>query len=179
MSLHESTNVLLSDTEKLATWLNLADNYIQAFNDDRKNFVLPKAYGVLHPLIEAFANNLEGFVVYIKGVRDSLPRKSLAFEEVHALYRRVNGRYTQQVRRERTQRAVDKAEELYGKTDYHPRQKWISVLEHEWAQRRLLFLQEFSRGERVSMDKRAELLAEFWDMIDTEINEGDCLTKWN
>jgi hypothetical protein len=179
MSIHETTNVLLMNTDRTATWLNLADKYIQSYNENPSHFVLPKAYRFLLPLIESYANNLEGFLQYLIGIRDSLPRSSGAYKDVQALYRRVNGRYTQQVRRERSNRAIAKAEEKYGAIDFHTRQKWVADLEHEWAQRRLGFLDKASRGKRLSIEERAELLAEFWDGIDTEISKGKGLPKWN
>lgn len=98
------------------------------------------------------------------------------------LYRRVNGRYVQQIRRERASRACVKAEEIFGTTDYHSRLQWVADLEHSWAARRLLFLdshREASKTERIDTETRAELLAEFWDIIDTEVFEGKGLPPWN
>jgi hypothetical protein len=91
------------------------------------------------------------------------------------------GRYVQQVRRERADRAIAKAQELYGDTDFHTRLQWVSKLEHSWAQRRLDFLAKHrgrSENNRISSDERAELLAEFWDEIETEIHNGE-LPSWN
>jgi len=163
----------------MITWLNLADKYIQAFNEDRANFVLPRAYIVLKPIIEAYANNLEGFCMYLKGIRDSVPKSDPLFSELQILYRRVNGRYTQQVRRERAQRVTAKAETIFGPASYHTKYKWVADLEHEWAKRRIEFMQNVSKGKRLSMDERAEHLAEFWNDIDTEINNGEGLSDWN
>jgi hypothetical protein len=179
MSLKDTTYLLLQNPGRTATWLNLADKYIQSYNENPTHFVLPKAYSFLLPLIESYANNLEAFLQYIIGIRDSLDKNSAAFSEVQALFRRINGRYTQQIRRERSSRAIAKAEKLFGETDYHTRIQWVSDLEHEWAQRRLSFMDDASRGKRLSLDRRAELLAEFWNIIDTEIEEGKGLNKWN
>jgi hypothetical protein len=179
MSIHDTTDVLLSDLGRTATWLALADKYMQAYSEDPKHFVLPRSHALIKPLIEAYAHHLEGFVTYVGGIRDSIPTNTLAYRDVQILFRRINGRYTQQVRRERAARAIAQAEKLYGKTDFHTRQKWIADLEHEWAGRRLAFLDDASRGKRMSMDERSEFLAEFWDVIDTEVNNGEGLPPWN
>jgi hypothetical protein len=78
-------------------------------------------------------------------------------------------------------RAVARAEELYGEIPYQERIQWIAKLEHEWARRRIAFLEQQRRriGEpRLSVEIRTELLLEFWDTIDTEIYEGQ-IPPWN
>jgi len=179
MQIHETTNLLLSNLDRTGTWLRITDQYIQAHNKDPKSFSLPKSYALLQPLIEAYANNPEGFLYYVRGIRDSIEKDSAAYAEVHTVFRRLNGRLTQQMRRERSQRAVEKAEDLYGPTGYHDRMQWVSQLEHSWAKRRISFLSMASGGVRLSLDERTELLIEFWDEIDTEINNGRRLPKWN
>lgn len=179
MSLKDTTSVLLDNSDKIAKWLGLADKYIQSYNDDPSTFMLPRAHAFLKPIIESYATNLEGFLSYVSGIRDSLPRQSAAYAEIQTVFRRINGRWTQQQRRERSARAVAKATELYGEIDYHTRQKWVADLEHQWAQRRLEYMDNASRGERLDMEERAELLAIFWDEIETEIFNGERLPRWN
>jgi hypothetical protein len=81
--------------------------------------------------------------------------------------------------RERAQRVTAKAETIFGTASYHTKHKWVADLEHEWAKRRIEFMQTVSKGKRLSMDERAEHLAEFWNDIDTEINNGEGLSDWN
>lgn len=179
MSVRESTEVILYDLSRTATWLELADRYIQQYNANPVHFVLPKQHALIHPLVEAYAKDLEGFVNYLIGVRDSLDRRSSAYREVHALYRKINGRLVQQQRRERTSRAVAKATELYGEATYQQKQQWAAKMEHEWAKRRITFLEAARRGGgRVPQDEMNELLAEFWNDIDTEIYNGENIPRW-
>ena len=75
-----------------------------------------------------------------------------------------------------------KAKELYGDTDYHSRLQWVSDLEHLWAGRRLEFLDSYRskyKSDRLDTETRAEALAEFWEIIDTEISEGRNIPPWN
>lgn len=179
--LNETTEYLLRNPSSIKKWLTLTDKYMQTFAKDPSIFLLPKTHEILKPLIEAYALNTDGFVQYLVGIRDSFSKQDLAWEQVQTIYRRVNGRYVQQQRRERSKRAIEKAEALYGPTDYHTRLKWVSDLEHSWAKRRLLFLDKH-RGshaaDRIDTETRAELLLEFWEIIDTEIHEGK-MPSWN
>ena len=155
---------------------------MQTFVENRVNFLLPKAHEVLGPVIHTYAHDTEGFTKYLLELRDTFSKQDLAWEQVQKLQRRVNGRFVQQQRRERSSRAVVKAIELHGEADYHQRLQWVAKLEHEWAGRRLLFLDAYRdtrKKTRIDTETRAELLAQFWDIVDTEIFEGKGLPPWN
>lgn len=180
-TLPECTNALLRNPDKLRDWLSIADKHMQTYAENPRTFLLPRAHEFLKPLIEAYANNLEGFVEYLVGIRDCFDRQSAAFKDVQAIYRRVNSRYIQQQRRARMDRAIVKAEELYGRIPYLARIQWVADLEHAWASRRLDFLEANRRrykSDRLPSEDRVELLAEFWEQIDNEIYEGK-LPPWN
>jgi len=175
------TATLLRNPDKVEEWLTIADKHMTSYEDNPEVFLLPKAHEFLKPLIEAYSNNLEGFTQYVLEIRDSFDRRSLQFVQVQAIYRRLNGRYVQQSRRERMARAIIKAEALYGEIPYTKRMQWMAEQEHIWAQRRLAFLEQQRKRlkqERLSTELRTEMLLEFWDIIDTEIYEGN-LPPWN
>ena len=175
------TATLLRNPDKVEEWLTIADKHITSYEDNPEVFLLPKAHEFLKPLIEAYSNNLEGFTQFVLEKRDSFDRRSLQFVKVQAIYRRLNGRYVQQSRRERMARAIIKAEALYGEIPYTKRMQWMAEQEHIWAQRRLAFLEQQRKRlkqERLSTELRTEMLLEFWDIIDTEIYEGN-LPPWN
>jgi hypothetical protein len=175
------TATLLRNPDKVEEWLTIADKHMTSYEDNPEVFLLPKAHEFLKPLIEAYSNNLEGFTQFVLEIRDSFDRRSLQFVKVQAIYRRLNGRYVQQSRRERMARAIIKAEALYGEIPYTKRMQWMAEQEHIWAQRRLAFLEQQRKRlkqERLSTELRTEMLLEFWDIIDTEIYEGN-LPPWN
>ena len=175
------TATLLRNPDKVKDWLNIADKHMISYKSDPETFLLPKAHAFLKPLIDAFVHDLEGFTEYLLNIRDNFDRRSLPFVEVQAIYRRLNGRYVQQSRRERMAKAVAKAEELFGEIAYTKRMQWMAELEHKWAQRRLAFLEQQRKRlkqERLSTEMRTEMLLEFWDIIDTEIYKGE-LPPWN
>lgn len=175
------TSTFLRNPDKVRQWLLLADKYMQSYKEDKNTFLLPKAHEFLEPLVKGFAADLEGFLQYLIELRDRYDRGSQQFEDTQAVYRRLNGRYVQQQRRERVGRAVAKAEELYGEIPYPARMQWMANLEHSWAQRRLAFLEAQRtrlKQERLSTELRTEYLIEFWDIIDTEIHKGE-VPPWN
>lgn len=174
-TLSESVDHLLENPDLVANRLSNADRYMQAYTEDPQGFILPKEHAFLKPIIDAYVYDLGRFVEFIVTVRDCLPKDTVGWERTQDLYRRIMGRHTQQVRRERADRAIAKAQEMYGGTDFHTRLKWVSSLEHGWAKRRLAHLadrREKTKDGRLSSEERAEALLEFWDEIDTEINEG-------
>jgi len=175
------TATLLRNPDKVKEWLTIADKHMTSYEDNPEVFLLPKAHEFLKPLIEAYSNNLEGFTQYLLELRDNFDRKSRQFVDVQAIYRRLNGRYVQQSRRERMARAIIKAEALFGEIPYTKRMQWMAEQEHVWAKRRLAFLEiqrKRLKQERLSTELRTEMLLEFWDIIDTEIYKGE-LPPWN
>ena len=176
------TDILRKNPHSVNKWVSLADKYMQTYVANPNTFLLPKAHDFLEPIVMAFAPDPEGFTLYLLSLRDMFSHGDQAWEQIQTHYRRINGRHVQQMRRERSQRAVTKAEELYGETDYHTRLQWVSRLEHQWSKRRLEFLDghraSFSSG-RIDTETRAELLAVFWEIVDTEVNEGKELPPWS
>jgi len=180
-TLGDTVDLLLENPDLVGTRLSTADKYMRAYNENPDGFILPRDYAYLKPIIDAYAGDLGRFVEFVAEMRDCLPKGSLGYSKTQDVYRRIMGRHTQQVRRERADRAIAKAEELYGDTDFHTRLKWVSDLEHQWAKRRLAALtdrREKTENNRLSSDERNEVLLEFWDEIDTEINEGK-VPPWN
>ena len=175
------TATLLRNPDKVKEWLTIVDKHMTSYADNPEVFLLPKAHEFLKPLIEAYAHNLEGFTQYLLELRDNFDRRSLQFVEVQAIYRRLNGRFVQQSRRDRMARAIIKADTLFGEIAYTKRMQWMAELEHVWAQRRLAFLEQQRKRlkqDRLSTELRTEMLLEFWDIIDTEIYEGN-IPQWN
>jgi hypothetical protein len=174
MSLQETNETILFDINRTAMWVHAADKYLSQFNEDRERFTLLRAFAVLAPVIEEYADNLGGFVAWIKSIRDALPQKSPQWRDVQSVYRRVHARYIQRQRRVRGDKAMAKAVELYGAAPFHTRLAWLARLEHVWAKRRLAF----AGDTRLSADERAELYAAFWAIIDAEIERGERIPKW-
>ena len=175
------TATLLRNPDKVKEWLTIVDKHMTSYADNPEVFLLPKAHEFLKPLIEAYAHNREGFTQYLLELRDNFDRRSLQFVEVQAIYRRLNGRFVQQSRRDRMARAIIKADTLFGEIAYTKRMQWMAELEHVWAQRRLAFLEQQRKRlkqDRLSTELRTEMLLEFWDIIDTEIYEGN-IPPWN
>jgi hypothetical protein len=172
---------LLKHPDRICDRLNVLDKHMQSYDQQHQTVLLPAGYDFLQPLAAAFARDLGGFSVFVLGLRDSFDRRSRQFVDIQKLYRRVNGRYVQQSRRERMARAAEKAEQLFGPVPYPQRIQWMTDVEHGWAKRRISFLKvarKTSGEQHLPTEDRAEALLEFWDNIDTEIHDGR-LPKWN
>lgn len=172
---------LLKDPDKICERLYVVDKHMISYDQRHQAVLLPSGYEFLQPLATAFVRDLGGFAYFILELRDSFDRRSRHFVDIQKVYRRVNGRHVQQARRERMARAMEKAEELYGPVPYPKRIQWMTDVEHGWAKRRLAFLNDIRKksGEQhLAAEDRAEALLEFWEVIDTEIFDGD-LPPWS
>ena len=175
-TIHELTDDLLLNHEP-AKWLRLADSYIQMFNKSPREFILPREHARLKPLIEIYAHDLQGFVLYILGVRDSYTHDAATYADLHKLYRTVSTRALQQDRRVRLNAAVEKAMQLRGRpASFHTRATWARRMEQAWGQRRLQHMSEYrdkTQRNRLTVEERSEILDEFWKSIEEEIARGD------
>jgi len=181
MSINDTTDVVLYDPARSKMWLMVADRYIQQYEADPDNFVLPKQFAVLAPLINSYTGNLAGFLKYIAGIRDSLREAGYndAALEVQDVHRKLTSRQAQQTRRERGNRAIAAAKLLYGDAPFARRMEWMARLEKVWAERRAKFLNAHRAGrKRLPEPEKIDALAEFWDLIDNEIANGERIPPW-
>ncbi len=181
MSINDTTDVVLYDPARSKMWLMVADRYIQQYEADPDNFVLPKQFAVLAPLINSYAGNLTGLIKYMVGIRDSLREAGYndAALEVQDVQRRLASRRQQQIRRERADRAMAAAKLLYGAAPFARRMEWMARLEKVWEGRRAKFLNAHRAGrKRLPQAEKDEATAEFWDLIDNEIANGERIPPW-
>jgi hypothetical protein len=175
MGLRGATQAILS-SDKPAEWLKLADMYINSFNQMPEAFVLPAKHAILKPVIEAFHNDLETFVRYTQAIRDQLPPGEDKVDLQH-FYRTLITRSVQQSRRARMNKALESVEKALGRTLDHEERERVAVrLERHWAMRRrelLKHARSATPSGRVSTDVQAEMLKEFWQEIDREIDNRE------
>ena len=181
MDLNSCTEKLLRTPTSIKKWIEIADKHMQTKKADPDMYALPRAHEFLAPVIDTL-KDMEEFLDYIVMLRDNFSKGDKTWGDIQKVYRKVNGRHVQAIRRDRASRACAKAHELYGETDYHSRLQWISDLENKWASKRLDFLDGFRakyKSDRLDTEIRKDALIEFWNIIDTEIYEGRNIPPWN
>lgn len=171
MNLSEFTSWLLDEANP-SDWVQLADQYIQTYNKlGKERFVLPNIHSKLKILIEIFANDRKGFVEYIKGVRDA--SHAAVKSDIHKIYRTILTRDLQAARRVRLNRVVDLYESTHGKLKYSDRLAYMGAVEKAWGKERLAYMKAYRLGKkRLSLDEQANVLDDFWAIIDKKIDEG-------
>lgn len=175
----QTTTSALHCAPDAATWLKLADNYIQAYNKLPNRFVLPSQHSILKPIIEHFAGDLRSFALYIKALRDGA--EGGAWDELHDLYRTVSLRALQQTRRARIRRAVDLVSEavaglLGRKPNFDEQQRIGRLVETHWGAKRLQYLQQertLRRINKLSAEERSIALDQFWSDLDAMLESGE------
>ena len=171
MDLREASRFIV-ESDQPAEQLRLADMYIHSFNQMPQSFVLPADHAILKPVIEAFHDDIDLFVKYVRAIRDQLPAGDDKVDVQH-LYRTLVTRTVQQARRARIHRALEVVESIVGRQlDQDERDRVATKLERLWAYKRMEVMKQ-ARGDttkgRLSSDVRADVLKGFWDAVDRDI----------
>lgn len=155
--------------------LSLADMYLQDMEKKGSKFILPKEHAVVKPALEYFYKDMKGWLKFIKGVRDRLPKTGRAYHEgVNELYRVVDVRVTQTERRERISAAIEQAlkNKLIEDTP-SAKQAYANVCTQVWIERKnKLMKAERGMDKRLDRSVRDALLEDFWKQVDDEIQKG-------
>lgn len=176
-TLMDATENLLR-SEHPAKELSVADMYIRQLNENPDQFVLPRKYAYLAPVIENFAADLDRFVTYIKAMRDDIGlrdgQRSERYTQLQTLSRRLDVRVAQHQRRERLRRAAAWFEKNYPDVSTEQRHAWLRKLELRWNKQRRAWLSSArkQRGGSLSLYEQRDVLDEFWSMVDEEISTG-------
>lgn len=177
MDLRDATNYLLR-TPDAAVQLELADNYMQAYNKKPSKFILPAAHARLKPIIEAFASDTQAFSHYIRAVRDA--HEGIVFDALQQLYRRVNGRAMQRTRRVKQDKALlvwkpYMEAKLGRKIPYSDRRRVEEYIEQAWGKMRLAALAEeraLRRTNRLAREDEEIFLESYHKHFDMELDAG-------
>lgn len=176
-TLRELRSYVLKEPERGARVLALADKYLQMYDKLGDDFRLPRDDIKVKPVIEYFAGDPAGYAAWLRRLRDDLPARSVAADEINTLYRRVEVRALQRERRSRENRGLAKALAAgLVAGDYESKQRYLRKLVLEWSLRRHATLKEHRRrvsGKHLSLDEQAEILQKFWQEIDDEIARGE------
>lgn len=156
--------------------LILADKYLTQMQELGTSFVLPREHVLVKPILEYYTGDLPGWVKFVKGVRDRLPKEGRTFHGgVHDLYRTLEIRRTQQERRERLDAAVSKAlkKKLIPDT-YEEKMRYARRCTQVWKERRDNLLKaHIPKKGRLSVEEREGLLEEFWRTVMAEVDNGE------
>lgn len=177
MDLREFRDTLLR-LDRPEEILQLADTYLTHMAELGAEFILPKKYELIKPALEYYANDLEGWVKFVRGVRDRLPRVGRQYHPgVNALLRKLEIRLTQQLRRDRLDTAVAMAvRKGLIEGDYETKVRYAKRCTQAWKLKRETMLKNAAmstKSNRLSVAERELLLAEFWHNIEAEIQNGE------
>ena len=177
MNIKEFRDTLLR-LERPEEILRLADEYLQDLEHKGDRFILPREHIVVKPALEYYAGDMEGWVRFIKSVRDRLPVDGRRYHSgVQSFFRTVIIRLTQTQRRARLDAAVEMAvRKRLITNEYDDKMRYARRCTQVWKQRRDNLLRQHSAqtgSGRLSVEEREELLAEFWAGVANEIANGE------
>ncbi|MGB4467536.1 MAG: hypothetical protein WBI41_05735 [Azovibrio sp.] len=160
-----------------------ADRLMGLLREHPDEFELPAAQGWLKPLLVFYTNDLAGWVKFVKHVMDRLApeHKRGPFSEeylgVRGFYNTVSVRYYVQRTRSIANAAVELAirKGLIQDTKA-ARDRYAKRCTQVWAARKKLLLDNVRKESptgRVSLDHREQILNDFWEQLDQEVNNGE------
>ena len=177
MDLKELRDTLLrvDHPEKI---LSLADTYMKHMQEAGTEFRLPKEHIVVKVLLEYYAEDLGGWVKFVRGVRDRLPMVGRSYHPgVNKVYRTLETRYVQVVRRKRIDAAVAQAvKKRLIEDDYASKVAYSNKCVQAWKLRRdnmLKMAANQTKSGRLSVEEREGMLEEFWLHVDEETRNGE------
>jgi len=161
----------------IADKLKVADSYLVLHARMGSGFILPAQHAVVKPILDYYAGDLTGWVKYVKGIRDRIGRSDERWADLQELYRMLEIRNTQRIRRERLNSALAVAlsrkliaDNKSAKAAYERR------CTLEWMRLRTLTLDAARKGspsKRLTEDERSKLLDEFWEGVDQQLAAGE------
>ena len=179
-TVREATQAIL-DSPDPAGLLRLAEGYMDFWAKQPSKFVLPREHLVLEPVINTFAAKRDTFFKYVMAIRDELAHdkdrtgNAGKYEAMQRLYRTLEVRVAQRIRRERLRSAA----EWFIRTDPQvptaQRNVWLRRLEQKWARQRLQYLAAHRKqaGGALKEDERRAHLDDFWRVVDDQLRAGD------
>ena len=166
MKLSDCT-AFLSKAPNPVHWLRLADRYLEMREKSEADFVLPLEHAVLAPIVDAFADNFNGFLSYTQALRDTEPRDGGAYVELNAIFRHFQVKAIQRMRRPIIARArqmlITRFELRYGQTLDQVKRATISHrVEQRWGMMRL-DAAAIERNERKTKHLPRQDINRVWD----------------
>jgi hypothetical protein len=156
--------------------LDMADKYLQMYEQVAERLVLPEEHSYAQPVIDEFKGDPKGFSLWLQELRNDMP-KSSSRTLVNTLYRKVATRALQRERRHREELALTKAITLgIISGEYQERLHYTRTLILDWGKRRTQVLDEARRqvkNPHLSLEEQEEILTAFWLEIENEIAQGD------
>lgn len=157
--------------------LKLADDYLLDLERKGEDFILPRAHAPLLPILEAFSEDLPGWVAFLKSVWKALEQGTERYDGVKKVFDSVEVRMYQQ----RIRRLAALARDVALRKGIIPdepadKERYVKRCRKVWTDRKLLLLRNartMSPKGRLSESHRAELLAEFWQQLEDELNNGE------
>lgn len=157
--------------------LRYADGLMELRRTDGESFKLNSADAWLKPILEFYTEDLDGFVAFVRNVRDRLDNKTEEYRGVYEFYKTLNVRSIQRRTRAMLDVAIDLAvRKGYIENSFEAKQRYSKRCIQSWKARKdamLANVRNSSPTGRVSLSHREELLSEFWSNAAAEVNNGE------
>lgn len=170
MALHDK---LVAD-ETRVNLITEIDFQLKSYKESPDLYILPNACKWMTPALEAFGEDPEGWLRFIRRVRREFPKRSESSKALAEVYRRVDSRVDAQIRRARLARAVAAYIDSRGHfADAREEKEYAKDLQLLWTltrKNRLISLRRV-RGDTLPYEVQSDLFEAFWGEIDQAIEQ--------
>lgn len=167
----------LDHPDEAVAALALADEYLQMYDRLGSKLVIPKEHAFARPVVEYFAGAPNEYAEWLHGLMKDIPERTEVRRQVYELYRRVNLRHVQRIRRDRINQAVQTAVNLGIISDeYLVKERYARRCTQVWGVKLKALQQAARNGSSTGKLTREEddmLREEFWSDVEAQIARGE------
>lgn len=165
------------DSDNPAALLIWADEEMQKIPRQGDMYELSRNYAWMQPVLEFYTYDLEGWVKFVRKVRDKMERRSKNHMETAAFSKMLLIRSIQR----RTRAILDVAVNMAVRKGLIPdermaKERYQKRCVQSWKQRRdnlLKMVRASSKTKRISRDELETVVADFWETVASEVNNGE------
>lgn len=161
---------------KCAERLAEVDFQLASYKKDARRYILPNACQWMLTLIETYGEDPEGWLSFLREMKDSFAKRSDARGPVQSLYRTVFSREDARIRRLRKAKLIDVYERTHGKfASAFEKAVYLKDVAALWALQRENLRAEWrakTPDQKLTKEDLDDINATFWEDIRRQLDGG-------
>lgn len=157
------------------------DFQISSYRKNPERYILPNACKWMTALIEAYGDDWEAWLQFVRRVTDEFDKRSEDRMALQKVYRGIDSRVDGQLRRERGERGINAHKVTHGEFESRADElAYAKYMTRIWKLGRMNALAAYKNArslDKVPAEERREVFNQFWDEIRAKLDAGDTPSK--
>jgi hypothetical protein len=153
------------------------DYQLKVYKENPGLYILPNACKWMTPALENFGEDPQGWLRFIRRVRQEFAKRSQASQALARVYRKVDSRVDAMIRRGRLVEAVTAYTATHGAfVDSKQEKAYTRDLQQLWTlsrKNRLALMRRVHGGEKIPYEVQTGVYDGFWEETDADIKRGE------